>query len=115
MTEIKCFQDLEHIVANIEVVEALVKFAEISITGIDEFSDNGWRLSERVTNNINKVDNVDTVLQGLQNLNFASDFVLFNYRLTQLLIRFLHRKTEFVLGYKKLTRFENFDYDALIR
>ena len=98
MTKIKCFQDLEHIVANIEVVEALVKFAEISITGIDEFSDNGWRLSERVTNNINKVDNVDTVLQGLQNLNFASDFVLFNYRLAQLLIRFFAQKNRICLG-----------------
>ena len=98
MTEIKCFQDLEHIVANIEVVEALVKFAEISITGIDEFSDNGWRLSERVANNINKVDNIDTVLQGLQNLNFASDFVLFNYRLTQLLISFFAQKNRICLG-----------------
>ena len=82
VTEIKCLQDLEHIVANIEVVKALVKFAEISVTGIDKFSNNGWRLSERVTNNINQIDNVDSVLQGLQNFNFASDFVLLNYRLT---------------------------------
>ena len=65
MTEIKCLQDLEHIVANIEIVKALVKFAEISVTGVDKFSDNSRRLSERVTNNIDQVDNIDTVLQGL--------------------------------------------------
>lgn len=41
---VKGLQDFKHVVSNVKVVETLVKFSEISVTGIDELGDNGWRL-----------------------------------------------------------------------
>ena len=77
---IKSLQNLEHVKADIEVVKTLVEFAEISVTCIDKLSDNGWRLSQRVANNIDQLNNVNAVLQGLQDLNLAADLVLLNYK-----------------------------------
>lgn len=80
MAIIKRLQNLEHVEADIEVVETLVEFAEISVTCIDKLSDNGWRFSQWVANNIDQLNNVNAVLQGLQNFNLAADLVLFNYK-----------------------------------
>ena len=77
---IKRLQNLEHVEADIEVVETLVEFAEISVTCIDKLSDNGWRLRQWVAHNIDQLNNVNAVLQGLQDLNLAADLVLLNYR-----------------------------------
>ena len=73
---VKGFQDFEHVVADVEIVEALVEFTEVSIAGIDELGDNGGRLGEGVADNVDQFNNVDAVLEGLEDLNLASDFVL---------------------------------------
>ena len=80
MTVIECLQDFEHVITNIKVVEALVKFAEVSITCVDEFSDDCRCLRQRITNNIKHVNNVDATLESLQNFNLTSDLVLLDYR-----------------------------------
>ena len=74
------FQDLKHVVADIEIVEALVKFSEISIASINELSDNGRRLRKWVAHNIDQLNDVDSVLEGLQDLDLTSDLVLLHYR-----------------------------------
>ena len=76
---VESFEDLKHVEANVEVVEALVKFAEVGVTRVNKFSDDRGSLSQGVTDDINKLDNVDTVLQGLQDLDLTSDLVLLNY------------------------------------
>ena len=76
VTEVEGLQDLEHVVADVEVVEALIKLAEISIAGIDELSDNGRGLGKRITDNVNKFDDVDAALQSLEDLNFTTNLVL---------------------------------------
>ena len=75
---IECLQNLKHVVSDIEIVEALVQFAEISVASINELSDDCRCLGQRVTHDINKLDNVHTVLQCLQNLDFTPDLVLFH-------------------------------------
>ena len=65
VAEVESLQDLKHVVANIKVIETLVKFAEISVAGIDELSDNGGSLGQWVANYVNEIDNIDSVLQGL--------------------------------------------------
>jgi hypothetical protein len=72
---VESFEDLEHVEANVEVVEALVQFAEISVARVNELGDDGRRLGKRVSDNINEFDNVDTVLEGLENLDLATDLV----------------------------------------
>ena len=80
VAEIESFEDLEHIVANVEVVERLIKFAEISVACVDEFSDDGGGLGQRISYDINELNNIDTVLESLEDLDFSSDLVLLNYR-----------------------------------
>ena len=75
---IECLQNLKHVVSDIEIVEALVQLAEISVASINELSDDCRCLGQRVTHDINKLDNVHTVLQCLQNLDFTPDLVLFH-------------------------------------
>ena len=41
---VESLEDLEHIKTNIEVVEALVKFAEVGVTRVNKFSDDGRSL-----------------------------------------------------------------------
>ena len=79
MAVIKGLQDFEHVITNIKVVEALVKFAEVSITGINKLSDDCRCLRQRITNNIKHVNNVDATLESLQNFDLTSDLVLLDY------------------------------------
>ena len=76
---VESLQDLVHVKANVEVVEALVEFAEISIASVNKFSDNGWGLGQRVTDNVNELNNVNTMLESLQDLDLTSDLVLLDY------------------------------------
>lgn len=62
VTVVERFQDLEHVVADVEIIEALVEFAEISVTCVDKFRDDGRRLGERVAHHIDQLNDVDTVL-----------------------------------------------------
>ena len=80
MAVIEGLQDFEHVITNIKVVEALVKFAEVSITGIDKLSNDCRCLRQRITNDIKHVNNVDATLESLQNFDLTSDLVLLDYR-----------------------------------
>ena len=75
MAEVEGLQDLKHVVADVEVVEALIKLTEIRITSINELSDNGRGLRKRITYNVNELNDVDTALQGLEDLNLATNLV----------------------------------------
>ena len=76
MAVIEGLQDFEHVITNIKVVEALVKFAEVSITSIDKLSYDRRCLRQRITNDIKHVNNVDATLESLQNFDLTSDLVL---------------------------------------
>lgn len=80
MAVIKGLQDFEHVITNIKVVEALVKFAEVSITGINKFSDDCRCLRQWIAYYIKHVNNVDATLESLQNFDLTSDLVLLDYR-----------------------------------
>ena len=79
MAVIEGLQDFEHVITNIKVVEALVKFAEVSITGIDKLSNDCRCLRQRITNDIKHVNNVDATLESLQNFDLTSNLVLLDY------------------------------------
>lgn len=76
MAEIKRLEDLVHVVANVKVVEALVELAEVSVARVDELSDNGRRLGQRVAHDIDQVDDVDSALERLQNFDLPPNLVL---------------------------------------
>ena len=80
MAVIKGLQDFEHVITNIKVVEALVKFAEVCITGINKFSDDCRCLGQWIAYYIKHVNNVDATLESLQNFDLTSDLVLLDYR-----------------------------------
>ena len=80
MAVIKGLQDFEHVITNIKVVEALVKFAEVSITGINKLSDDCRCLRQWIAYYIKHVNNVDATLESLQNFDLTSDLVLLDYR-----------------------------------
>lgn len=73
---VESLEDFKHVVADVEVVEALVKLAEIGVAGVDELSDDGGCLGKRISDNVDKLNNVDSMLKGLKNLNLTADFVL---------------------------------------
>ena len=76
MAEVKRLQNLIHVEANVEVIEALVQLAEVCIAGVDELGDNGGSLGQRVPHDIDQLDNVYTALQVLQDLDLSSNLVL---------------------------------------
>ena len=75
---VESLEDLEHVVADVEVIEALVKLAEISIASVNKLSDDGGCLGKRISDDVDKLNNVDSVLKRLENLDLTSDFVLLN-------------------------------------
>ena len=114
---VESFQDLEHVVANVEIVEALIEFAEVSITRVNKLSDNGRSLGQGVSDNVNKLDNVDSVLQGLQDLDLTSDLVLLD---CEQVTTIRGRETRKMAGNgdeiweERLTRLEDFNDDTLV-
>lgn len=80
VTVVESLQDLEHVEADVEIVETLVEFAEVSVTRVDKLSDDGGCLSQRIPHNIDKFNNVHSVLKGLKDLDFSPDFVLLDCR-----------------------------------
>lgn len=76
---IECLQDFEHVITNIEVIEALVKFAEVGIARVDKLSDDRRCLRQRIANDIKHVNDIDTTLERLQNFDLTSDLVLLDY------------------------------------
>ena len=80
VAEIEGLEDLIHIEANVEIVEALVKLAEVSVTGVDELSDNGGRLRQWVSHDVDQLNDVDATFKVLQNLDLSPDLVLLDYQ-----------------------------------
>ena len=80
VAEIEGLEDLIHIEANVEIVEALVKLAEVSVTGVDELGDNGGRLRQWVSHDVNQLNDVDAAFKVLQNLDLSPDLVLLDYQ-----------------------------------
>ena len=76
MTEVKCFEDFEHVVPDVEVSKLLVESSKIDVAGVHVLHDQCWRFGHRVTHYVDQIDNVDAVLQGLENLDFTTDFGL---------------------------------------
>lgn len=62
VTVVQRFQDLEHVEADVEIIEALVEFAEICVASVHEFRDDGRRLGEGVAHHIDQLNDVHTVL-----------------------------------------------------
>ena len=73
---VKRLKDLEHVVADVEVVEALVEFAEIGVARVNELGDNGRSLGERIARDADHIDDVGAALQGLQDLELPTDLLL---------------------------------------
>ncbi len=76
---VQCLQDFEHVVSNVKVGKALVECAEVNITCIYVLHDQGGGFSHWISNDINQVDDVHTVLQSLQDLDLSSDLCLLHY------------------------------------
>ena len=79
MAEIKGFQDCEHVVPDVESGELLVQSSEVHIACVNVLHDQCWCLRHGVTHDINQVDDVDAVLEGLKDLNFTTDLGLFDF------------------------------------
>ena len=77
---VESLEDLEHVVADVEVIETLVEFAEIGVASINEFCDDGRSLGQGVARDANHVDNVGAALEGLEDLELTTNFLLFNCR-----------------------------------
>lgn len=72
-------QHLEDVVSNVEVGEALVQGPEVDVAGVNVLHDERGGLGHGVTDHIDEVDDVDAALEGLQDLDLASDLGLLHY------------------------------------
>jgi len=78
VAEVECFQNLKHIEADIKVSETFIERAEVVVTSFYVLHNQGRRFSKRVTHDINKVDNVNSATNCLQDFDLSSDFCLLN-------------------------------------
>ena len=76
MAEIEGAQHFEDIIANIKVVEVFVQSSEINISCVYIFHYQCGCLGQRVSDNVDQVDNVDAPFKSLQDLNLSSDLGL---------------------------------------
>ena len=90
VAEIERFENLKHVEANVEVIEALIQLAEVRIARVDKLSDDRRRLGQGVPHHIDQVDDIRAASERLQNFDLSSNLVL-------------------------LDRLEYFDDDSLIR
>ena len=79
VAKVQRLQNLEDVVLYIEIIEVLVQSAEIYIASIDIFHDKCGCFGHGITHNINQVDNVDSALESLENLDLPSDFCLLHW------------------------------------
>lgn len=73
MAVIESLKYFINIEPNVQVSEALVESSEVHIASVNVLHDKSWRLGHWVPNHVDKVDNVDSASEGLQNLYFSSD------------------------------------------
>lgn len=78
VAEVKSLKNLEHVIPDVEVRELLIKRPEVNITSIDKLHDEGGSLGHRVTDHVDQVDDVHSVFQCLEDLDFAADFRFFH-------------------------------------
>ena len=74
MAEVECLQDFKHVVPDVKVSELLVQCSKIDISSVNVLHDQGWSLGHRVSNDIDQVDDVDSIFESLQNFDLSSDF-----------------------------------------
>jgi hypothetical protein len=79
VAEIEGAEDFENVVADVEVIEVLVKGTEVNITGVHILHDESRCLGHGVPHDIDQVDYVHATLQGLQDLDLASDLGLLDW------------------------------------
>ena len=56
------FEDFEHVVPNVVVSEALVQLAEVSVAGVNKFSDNRGSFSQGVSHHIYELHDINPFL-----------------------------------------------------
>ena len=78
MAKVKCLQNLKNVVPNVKVTERFVKCTEVNITSVYEFHNKSGCLSHWVTNYVEQINDVDTILECLKNLNLSSNLGLFH-------------------------------------
>ena len=76
VAEIERFENLKHVKANVEVVEALIQLAEVSIARVNKLSDDRRRLGQGVSHHIDQVDDIRAASERLQNFDLSSNLVL---------------------------------------
>jgi len=79
VAEIEGAEDFENVVADVEVIEVLVKGTEVNITGVYILHDESRCLGHGVPHDIDQVDYVHAALQGLQDLDLTSDLGLLDW------------------------------------
>ena len=80
VAEVKGLEDLEHIVADVEIGKRLVENSKINIAGIYVLHNKSWSLGHRIPHDIDQVNDIDTTSQRLKYLNLTSDLGLLYYR-----------------------------------
>lgn len=78
VAEIEGFEHFKDVVANVEVGKLLVKRSEVNVASLNVLHDQCGSLGHWVSHDINQIDDVHTVLKGLQNLDFSPDLGLLN-------------------------------------
>jgi len=79
VAEVEGLQDLEHVVADVEVSEALVQGSKVNVTCVHVLHDQSGSFRHWVAHHVYQVDDIDSTSQRLQNLDFSSDFGLLDY------------------------------------
>ena len=79
VAEIERFENLKHVEANVEVIEALIQLAEVCIARVDKLSDDRRRLGQGVPHHIDQVDDIRAASERLQNFDLSSNLVLLDW------------------------------------
>jgi hypothetical protein len=76
VAEIKSLEHFVNVVSDVKVSEILVESTEINIASVYMLHDKCGGFSHWISNNIDQVDYVHSIVQGLKNLNLSSDLGL---------------------------------------
>jgi len=78
VAEVESLEHFKDVVANIKIGEGLVESAEVHITRVHELHDEGGGLGHWVSDDVEEVNNVDSVFEGLQNFDLSPNFGFLN-------------------------------------
>ena len=79
MAVVKSLEHLVDVESYIVVREALVEGSEVYIPSINVLHDERWCLSHWIPHHIDKINDIDSSLECLQDLDLSSNFCLFNW------------------------------------